>query len=68
MEKSSDTAMIELKQVIKGLVRHVKAREEESKEQTWKQKAIYEVRKIAGGVLIGVVLTTGVVLYFRAPE
>jgi len=87
MEKSSDTAMVELKQVIKGLARHVKARdeeeeiknelellkemekqEEESKEQTWKQKAICEVKKIAGGVLIGVVLTTGVVLYFRAPE
>lgn len=88
MEKSSDTAMVELKQVIKGLARHVKARdeeeeiknelellkkmekqeEEESKEQTWKQKAICEVKKIAGGVLIGVVLTTAVVLYFRAPE
>lgn len=87
MEKSSDTAMVELKQVIKGLARHVKARdeeeeiknelellkemekqEEESKEQTWKQKAICEVKKIAGGVLIGVVLTTAVVLYFRAPK
>ena len=87
MEKSSDTAMVELKQVIKGLARHVKARDEEeeiknelellkemekqeekSKEQTWKQKAICEVKKIAGGVLIGVVLTTAVVLYFRAPE